>query len=259
MTTIVFTLVNPKEGSRYMCRMLHGSTSKMNAIPNSYIQWEPDSSVANATTLYQFNQGDTIRMDGSWEVKLKRIKERVKTGFQLYFDSDFRFAMVWADYAVRDIKDFKIVNMYRSPALIARSLCWHGFYTSKEDHAYGQGGGWLFQPEHSGNLTILENLEEATPADKCIWHTFEVNERKKKFLRENPHISVFDFDLENDRNEETFLRLFDFLGVEKNDRVLSIVDSDPVINSWMGKHPIVFEITTEEVEEKVANYEVKLR
>ena len=230
---------------------------KLNAISNTYIQWEPDNKVAGGAVLRAFNKGNRIGMGNSWKVKLKRIKERIAEGIDLYFDSDFRFAMVWADYAIRDIKNFKVVNVHRNPALIARSLTWHGYYTHPDKG--GLGGGWLFQPDESENLTALKNHEDANPAMKAVWHTFEVIERKKKFLRENPQIPVFDFDLERDRNEETFIKLFDFLEVEINESVLKIVRSDPIINSWMGKRLIAYDITLEEIQEMVNNYEVRYR
>lgn len=251
-TKIIFTMASPKEGTRYICRVLHGMN--MEAIPNSYIQWAPDGSIFSPKMLKNYNLGNVEPMQEIWDMKLRKIQSRITDEIDLYFESEYYFIMVWCHYIPKYIKDFKVVNMIRNPALIVRSHVWRGWFVPEEEG--GVGFRRLLHPA-GDNLTVLEDFENASPTELAIWHVFEVNERKKRFIIDNPNVPVFDFNLETDRNEETFLRLFDFLEVERNEDVLKVVKEDPKPNALaLNEPPPVYPIPLHRVQAMVDEYVV---
>lgn len=246
---IVFVLANPKEGTKYISHMLKH-------LPDCYACWEPDKIwMKNECEVLSkfFHYGQTLGIDKLWKTKLENILSNYgKT--KLYFESDFRFMMLWWQFAPRDIVQFKVVCMSRDVALIARSLSWMGFFTSRENG--GVGRGFLLKPGAKGTLTKLTGGTDAT--QKAIWHTIEMNERKRRFLSTNKHIPVFHFHLQKDRNIQTFKKLFEFLGVPECPRTLGLVKRDPIVNSWMKRSLRLQNLVSiEEIRRRVANYDLQ--
>ena len=252
----VFVLASPKEGTQYITRILMplaGSYGQRE--PDAYIGWEPDivRLRSHPLVLDRFNSGHKKEVEKLWETKFKHIDKHYRH-HRLYFESDFRFLMLWADYAARDILNIKVVVMHRPMALIVKSLVWFGFYTPTEIPG-GKGHGFLLQPQQASNLTVMApGKVDAT--QKAIWHTFEINERKKRFLRRYRRIKAFHFNLVEDRDERTFLKLFNFLGVPKNEMCLDLVRCDPVVNSWMRNPKFKDSISIEEIQDRIDNYTV---
>ena len=248
---IVFVLANPKEGTKYIAHMLQ-------PIPNSYVRWEPDTQRlrANYTEIAKwFHKGDDSALEEFWKRKLDFILKSNRIN-RLHFESDFRFIMVWAKYALRDIPDFKVVFMDREPALIAASLAWAGFGIDKNKG--GLGTGFLLQPGQPRTTYEYTGSPDDSVA-KMIWHTFEINELKRRFMIDNPQVPVFHFHLQYNRDTYTFKRLFKFLGVPHCSEVIERVKEDPVMNSWKRLHKHKHLASIEEVYHRVSKYEMNLK
>ncbi len=254
-----FVLANPKEGTKYMTHVLAPlAKNKQGCIlhePDCYVGWEVDIKTLRSSpgVLKTFNNGDSVLVEKLWKNKIESIRKNYRK-HNLYFESDFRFMMLWCEYAARDIPGLKVVCMSRPIALIVRSLAWFGFCTSKKDG--GHGNGFLLRPYAKMNLTLPKGGEDAV--QKIIWHTYEINERKKLFLRRHrKRLQVFHFNLIEDRTEEVFKKLMGFLEVPMSEAVLDYVRRDPVVNSWMRKPKFKHLATLEEIQDRVNNYKIE--
>lgn len=256
---IVFVLANPKEGTKYMTHVLAPLAKDSQGCvlhePDCYVGWEVDIKTlrSNPGVLETFNNGNSVLVKKLWKIKLESIKKNYGK-HKLYFESDFRFMMLWCEYAAMEIPNLKVVCMHRPIELIVRSLSWYGFYTSKGDGGHGHGS--LLQPHKKLNLTVPTGREDAV--QKAIWHTYEINERKKLFLRRHrKRLQVFHFNLITDRTEVVFRNLMDFLEVPVCDEVLDYVRRDPIVNTWLKKPKFKHLATLEEIRDRVNNYKIE--
>lgn len=225
MTDFVFVLAGPKEGTKYIAKML-------DLLPDVLAIHEPKSKEFPSDILRTLNNGDLSLVDYHWKKRKKLIQRRLcKKEYKVYIESDFRYLLAFSRFAIRDFKGVKVICMSREPYLVSRSLCRAGFFS-----AYL---GWLFHPFDKYNLIHMSSRVLDDSLMKCIWHTFEVIERKKKFLVENPEIPVFHFDINRDRNLGSFNKLTEFLGLKTNDKLHKAIEKDRVINSWEGKPPYI--------------------
>jgi hypothetical protein len=231
----------------------------LNSVDGCLSYHEPDRDLNRAGSIRALNIGIPAPAEKWWEVKLERLHER-KENCDVYVETFFHFIFYWADFAVRDIRDIKIIDIYRDLGKVLRS-----FYRSRHFTEKITTTPEMPDPDWHTNLT--RPRENPTSLDIGLWYIFEIEARKEKFKNDYPEIPIFRFDLGN-KSVEDYENLLSFLGLEFNDKLRRLIDMDPVLNSYEKGRPgrrgegrilIHKDFTVEDAQEAVRDYKVLYR
>lgn len=227
--SIILSMASGGCGTGYVAHTLKMLYFKLKR-PTIYVQWEPKL-YADKNHLHRVNHfNDKEVLESCWQGMYGQMLEWEKVGDRgIYVEISHRHIKGWLYRAAQEIPDLKIINVYRDLNQLART-----FYLSRFLRPFPLGNnGWL-APQWNHNLTRLVDLENSTHLQRVIWYIIEIEERKKKFMKDHPHIPVATFSM-SDRSLKGWQPILDLLDHEPTEQFLNIVQQDVRFNPWDKK------------------------